>query len=233
MKSSIWVIALLLSIAGCSIKAPVASVVEAPASTAASTSSTKSFGATVSKPAQPTEQPRQAAVESPIAPPIQREIPPMATQTRPPEVQAVAQMQQDYAATIPLPSTGNVTVRDDIRKLDPSRLLTNCPPDTAPYAFAESTHYQVQICSQEYDPWLPKYYIGQAKDGSGEIRITSNSPDEARQLIFRHEGYTYNIYRDSAHPEASNAYLQVMSPSGKGYAEALLYLYERSGMPKQ
>jgi hypothetical protein len=152
--------------------------------------------------------------------------------------QAVAQtnspsaLRQDYATTAPLPSTGRVTIRDDIRNLDTKRLIATCPPDSAPYAFAESTNYQIQICSQEYDPWLPKYYIGQAKDGSGEMRITSTNPDEARQLIFKHQGYTYSLYRDTAHPESSNAYLQVFTPNGEGYAEALLYLYEMGRMPK-
>lgn len=140
-------------------------------------------------------------------------------------------IQKDYAATVPLPSTGRVTIRDSIRNLDLSQLIAECPADSAPYAFAESTNYRVQICSQEYDPWLPKYYIGQAKDGSGELRITSSDLDEARQLIFRHEGYTYIIYRDGARPEQVNAYLEVYTPNGENYAEALLYLYEAGAAP--
>ena len=141
-------------------------------------------------------------------------------------------MQLDYEAMTPLPSTGKVTIRDSMRNLDLSRLIADCPPDSAPYAFAESTHYQVQICSQEYDPWQPKYYIGQAKDGSGELRITSSDPEAARQLIFRHDGYAYVIYRDSARPEQTNAYLEIYSPDGQNYAEALIYLYETGPAPQ-
>lgn len=137
-----------------------------------------------------------------------------------------AQIQQDYAPTEPLPDTGKLTIRDNIRNLEPNRLIADCPSDSGPYAFAESTHYRVQICSQEYDPWQPKYYIGQAKDGSGELRITSTDPDQARQLIFKHEGYTYILYRDGARPEQVNAYLEVYFPNGERHAEALLWLYE-------
>ena len=139
--------------------------------------------------------------------------------------------QQDYAPTMPLPETGRVTIRDHIQNLDANRLITECPADSAPYAFAESTHYRVQICSAEYDPWMPKYYMGQAKDGSGELRITSSDPAEARQLIFKSEGYTYILYRDAARPEQVNAYLQVFTPNGDSYAEALLYFYE-AAMPQ-
>jgi len=119
-----------------------------------------------------------------------------------------------------------VTMRADIRTLDRSRLIADCPTDSGPYAFAESAHYQIQICSQEYDPWLPKYYIGQSKADHSRLQITSTNPDEARQLIFKNAGYTYILYRDSARPEQSNAYLQVYSPNGDQYSEALLYLYE-------
>lgn len=146
--------------------------------------------------------------------------------------QQTPDIQQDYAATAPLPATGKVTIRDSIRNLDMNQLIADCPSDSAPYAFAESTNYRVQICSEEYDPWQPKYYIGQAKDGSGEMHITSSNPDEARQLIFKHDGYTYILYRDSARPELTNAYLEVYSPSGENHAEALMYLYEASNPPR-
>jgi hypothetical protein len=135
-------------------------------------------------------------------------------------------IQQDYAPAVPLPATGKVTIRSDIRTLETARLIADCPTDSAPYALAESTNYRVQICSQEYDPWLPKYYIGQSKADQSLIRITSSNPDEARQLMFRNAGYSYVLYRDSARPEQSNAYLQIFTPDGKQYNEALLYLYE-------
>lgn len=140
-------------------------------------------------------------------------------------------LHQDYGPATPLPATGQVTIRSDIRDLDPNRLIAPCPSDSSPYAFAESTNYRVQICSAEYDPWQPKYYIGQAKQGNEELQITSTDPAAARQLIFNHAGYTYVLYRDgrgAASGEAANAYLQVFTPSGEGYAEALLYFYETS-----
>jgi hypothetical protein len=142
-------------------------------------------------------------------------------------------IQQDYAATAPLPSTGQVTVRDHIRNLDSDRLIVDCPADSAPYAFAESTNFEVQICSEEYDPWQPKYYISQAKDRSSGLRITSSNPEEARQLIFRNKGYTYVIYRDGARPDQQNAYLEVYTPDGDNFAEALLYLYEAGPAPRE
>jgi CMP-N-acetylneuraminic acid synthetase len=141
-------------------------------------------------------------------------------------------IQRDYESTAPLPSTGQVTIRDDIRNLELDQLITNCPTDSSPYAFAESTNYRVQICSQEYDPWLPKYYIGVAKDSSGELKITNTDAAEARQLIFKNAGYTYLIDRDEARPEQLNAYLEVYTPNGDNYAEALLYLYENNRPPR-
>lgn len=158
----------------------------------------------------------------------------------PPAERPVSQLQpdpntpnllRDYAPNAPIPATGQVTIRGDVRQLDLDRLIADCPADSAPYALAESTGYFIQICSAEYDPWLPKYYIGQAKDGSGELRLTNDNPDTARQLIFPNDGYTYTLYRDSARPDQTNAYLEVGTPDGKIYAEALFYLYERLDRP--
>lgn len=140
-------------------------------------------------------------------------------------------IQRDYATTTPLPATDQVTIRRDIRMLDHNQLIADCPTDTAPYAFAESTNYFIQICSAEFDPWLPKYYIGQAKDGSGILRITNTDLTTARQLIFRNDGYTYTLHHNGARPDLTNAYLEVYTPDGTGYGEALLYLYERLDRP--
>lgn len=135
------------------------------------------------------------------------------------------EIDRDYDLTTPIATTGKMTVRDRIRYIDTDQLITDCPTDTAPYALAESTHYRVQICSEEFDPQLPKYYIGQAKDGSGELRITSTNLDEARQLVFKNDDYTYVLYQDSNRPDQTNAYLEVYTPDGASYAEALFYLY--------
>jgi hypothetical protein len=135
-------------------------------------------------------------------------------------------IERDFGLTTPIAATGKITARDRIRFVDADRLFTPCPTDTAPYALAESTHYRVQVCSEEFDPQVPKYYIGQAKDGGGEMRITSSNPNEARQLVFKNADYTYVLYRDGRHPEQTNAYLEVYEPDGKSYAEALFYLYQ-------
>ena len=136
-----------------------------------------------------------------------------------------SEMERDFGLTTPIASTGKITERDRIRFVDADRLFTPCPTDTAPYALAESTHYRVQVCSEEFDPQMPKYYIGQAKDGGSEMRITSSNANEARQLVFKNADYTYMLYQDSARPDTTNAYLEVHEPDGKSYAEALLYLY--------
>ena len=116
-------------------------------------------------------------------------------QATPVQATPIRSPQPGYAPTAaPLP-TGQVTLRADIRNLETSRLIAACPTDSAPYAFAESNHYQIQICSQEYDPWQPKYYIGQSKTDQGSLNITSTNPDEARQLIFKNAGYTYRLRR--------------------------------------
>jgi hypothetical protein len=139
---------------------------------------------------------------------------------------------RDYDTMSPLPETGRVTVRSDINSLDTARLIVDCPTDTAPYAYAESSNYRIQICSEEYDPWIPKYYIGRAKEGGTELRLINKNVAEARQLIFRNGDYMYTIYRDGARPDRMNAYLEIYSPDDrKTYAEALLYLYEKSGQP--
>lgn len=139
-----------------------------------------------------------------------------------------ARVQRDYAPTTPLPATGQVTVHGSIRDVESDRMIADCPSDSAPYAFAESTHYLVQICSAEYDPWLPKYYMSRAKDGSGSLEITNSNPDTAQQLIFTNGDYTYTLYRDSARPDQTNAYLEIHTPDGTTHAEALLYFYQQS-----
>lgn len=140
-------------------------------------------------------------------------------------------VERDYAPTAPLPATGQVTVRGSIRDVESDRMITDCPSDSAPYALAESTHYLVQICSAEYDPWLPKYYMSRAKDGSGSLEITNNDPDTARQLIFPSGDYSYTLYRDSTRPDQTNAYLEIHTPDGTTHAEALLYFYQQIDRP--
>ncbi|MGG6294531.1 hypothetical protein ACQ4M4_08910 [Leptolyngbya sp. AN02str] len=139
---------------------------------------------------------------------------------------------RDVIPTEPIPATGRLTVRGDLRQADESLLFAQCPSDSAPYAIAASGNYRIQICSAEYDPWQPKYYIGQTHDGTEELKITSTNPDEARQLIFQNGGYVYNLYRDGGQPDMLNAYLEVYTPEGKIYAEALHYIYERQDMPQ-
>ena len=181
----------------------------------------------VSKPSQSASIPKpQAVAPSEASPSL-----PIKPDTQAPESRgtnstpAKGEIKRDYGLNAPIAATGKVTERDRIRYVDADRLITPCPTDTAPYALAESTHYRIQVCSAEYDPQMPKYYIGQAKDGGGEMRITSNNSDEARQLVFKNADYTYVLYQDGARPEQTNAYLEVYAPDGQSSAEALFYLY--------
>ena len=202
----IWVLPCLLSAIGCSPNQPVSSepVLSQSSPSQGSQPTSPIDPSTAAHPASQTK-----VATSPASP----------TSSSPTSVSP--------KTTPPTPTTSNkVTIRADIRTLDRSRLIADCPSDSGPYAFAESAHYQIQICSQEYDPWLPKYYIGQSKADHSRLQITSTNLNEARQLIFKNAGYTYILYRDSARPEQSNAYLQVYSPNGDQYSEALLYLYE-------
>ncbi|MBD2310339.1 hypothetical protein H6G20_01405 [Desertifilum sp. FACHB-1129] len=173
--------------------------------------------------------------EQPATPPSSNETsqPPGVAQNRP-TFQADSDNPnylRDYEPTEPLPATGRVTIRGDARPLDPSNLFTTCPTDTGLYAYAESTNYEIIICSEEFSPDVPKTYISQAKDGSGSLRIVSQDRDSAYRLTFSNGGYTYSLYRDGARPEQLNAYLEVTEPNGKTYAEALLYLYEYTRRP--
>jgi hypothetical protein len=135
---------------------------------------------------------------------------------------------RDYDFSTPLPQTGKVTIRRSLREFKQNRMFKPCPANSELYAFAESTNYQVEICTKEHTLKQPKYYFSRAKNGSGSLTIKSNDEDAAYQLIFYNNGYTYLIYRDgsnSRHP--INAYLEVTRPDGKTFGEALIYLYER------
>lgn len=136
---------------------------------------------------------------------------------------------RDYGFSTPLPQTGKVTIRQTLRKFKPNRMFKPCPANSNLYAYAESTNYQVEICTKENTLNQPKYYLSRSKNGKSSLTITSNDEDAAYQLIYNNNGYTYSIYRDGGGPHnAINAYLEVTRPDGKTFGEALLYLYERS-----
>ncbi|OUL29518.1 hypothetical protein BV372_23110 [Nostoc sp. T09] len=135
---------------------------------------------------------------------------------------------RDYGFSTSLPQTGKVTIRQPIQQFKQTRMFKACPANSKLYAYAESTNYQVEICTKENNPRLPKYYLSRAKNGKSSLTITSHDEDDAAQLIFKNNGYTYLIYRDGGGPSNSiNAYLEVTRPDGKTFGEALLYLYER------
>lgn len=134
---------------------------------------------------------------------------------------------RDYGFSMPLPQTGKVTIRQPLRQFKQNRMFKPCPANSNLYAYAESTNYQVEICTKEYTLNQPKYYLSRANNGKSSLTITSNDEDAAYQLIFNNNGYTYSIYRDGGGPRnAINAYLEVTRPDGKTFGEALLYLYE-------
>ncbi|QIR35518.1 hypothetical protein HCG51_01290 [Tolypothrix sp. PCC 7910] len=135
---------------------------------------------------------------------------------------------RDYGFSTPLPQTGKVTIRQPIQKFKKNRMFKACPANSNLYAYVESTNYQVEICTKENNPRLPKYYFSRAKNGKSSLTIISNDEDDASQLIFKNNGYTYSIYRDGGGPDnLYNAYLEVTRPDGKTFGEALLYLYEK------
>ncbi|MBW4445757.1 MAG: hypothetical protein KME38_02470 [Spirirestis rafaelensis WJT71-NPBG6] len=135
---------------------------------------------------------------------------------------------RDYNFSTPLPQTGKVTIRRALREFKQNRMFKACPANSELYAFAESTNYQVEICTKEHTLKQPKYYFSRAKNGSSSLTIKSNDEDAAYQLIFQNNGYTYSIYRDGGSSKNPiNAYLEVTRPDGKTFVEALIYLYER------
>ncbi|MBF2077525.1 MAG: hypothetical protein IGR76_03135 [Synechococcales cyanobacterium T60_A2020_003] len=134
---------------------------------------------------------------------------------------------RDYDPLTPIPQIGSVTVRGTLDEATDGSTIEDCPTNTDLYAVAESTSYQIQVCSAEGNPQLPKYFVAQAQDGSGTVRITNEEVDSARQLIFKGDRDWYSLYRDSAHPEITNAYLEIYTPDGRTYAEALLSIHER------
>lgn len=135
---------------------------------------------------------------------------------------------RDYNFSTPLPQTGKVTIRRTLAEFKQNRMFKACPANSELYAFAESTNYQVEICTKEHTLKQPKYYLSRAKNGSSSLTIKSNDEDAAYQLIFQNNGYTYSIYRDGGSSKNPiNAYLEVTRPDGKTFGEALIYLYER------
>lgn len=138
---------------------------------------------------------------------------------------------RDYDPLTPIPDTGTVTVRGSMDEAPSYLTFEDCPAESGLYAVAESTSYVIQVCSAETDPWLPKYFTAQAKDGSGAIQVTNEEEASARQLIFKGDRYWYILYRDGARPEIMNAYLEIYTPEGRIYAEALWFMYERRDYP--
>jgi hypothetical protein len=138
---------------------------------------------------------------------------------------------RDYDPTAPIPATGQTTIRGSIRNLNTNRMIAECPADSAPYAYAESTNHRVQICSAEFDPWLPKYFMGQSKDGSSDIRITNEELESAQQLVFNNGDRTYALSGSRDRAGDTNVYLEIRNPDGTTYAEALLYFYEQTDRP--
>lgn len=142
----------------------------------------------------------------------------------------------DYDFSTPIPQIGRTTIRRSLAEFDRTQMVAPCPPDTVLLTAAESTNYHIQICSAEDDPTQPAYYMGFAKDGSGDIVIPASDRQAARQNVFRNGNYTYSIYADGRAPERMNAYLEVLLPNGEMHAEALWYLYrhnERGSRPTE
>ena len=130
---------------------------------------------------------------------------------------------EDYRFSTPLPQTGKVTIRRSLKAFNRQRMFTACPKNSRLYAFAESTHYLVQICAQQ---GVPRYYLSKGKQDGSRLTIEDRDSSRTRQLIFANKDYLYILYRDGARPERINAYLQVFRKDQQILGEALLYLYE-------
>lgn len=128
---------------------------------------------------------------------------------------------QDYGWKTPLPQTGKLTIRRPLRAFSRKQMFAACPGGSNLYAFAESTHYKVQICAVG---GTPRYYMGRSKINSNKLTVEDRNGDRANQLIFVRGDYSYILYRDGRGP--INAYLQVFQKDQQILGEALLYLYE-------
>lgn len=71
-----------------------------------------------------------------------------------------------------------------------------CPDDNAAVnRYAETASYQLWICSSANNPNIPRYYVGDAKNGSGGItlRLASYSPN---QYVAVNNNYRYVLNRN-------------------------------------
>jgi hypothetical protein len=133
---------------------------------------------------------------------------------------------RDYDPLTPIPATGQVTRRGNLAEAPGYLHFADCPEGADLYAVAQSSSYVIQVCAAVGDPLQPELFLAQAKDGSGTIQVISEDPQAAQQLIFRGDRYWYMLYRDGARPEILNAYLEIYTPEGRTYAEALYGIYE-------
>lgn len=134
---------------------------------------------------------------------------------------------EDYGSTTPLPQTGRVTIRRSLQQFNSQRLFAPCPTGSQLSTYAESTHYQIQLCAVK---GTPRYYLSRDKRSgqrSQVFQVEEKDPQFANQRIFRKGRFQYILYRDGRNPERQNAYLQVFEGNQYRLGEALIYLYER------
>jgi hypothetical protein len=135
-------------------------------------------------------------------------------------------------ATASTPKKLPVTDYQDIRNFDSRKQFTPCPTDTILLRFAETTKYKVQICSQEGDLSLPGYYMGQGKNGGGNLKFKIRDQQAAQTGVYKHEDYSYILYTDGLHRDGFRPKLQVYGPKAKLLLEEqLLSLYDKDYHP--
>lgn len=142
----------------------------------------------------------------------------------------------DYDYKTPLPSTGRVTIRQDLNAFDRQKMLTSCPSSSQLYGWAESRNYFIQICAVN---GIPRYWISRQKSQRNLLIFEDKNSNSTRQLVFRKNDRNYILYRDGRGANCSknggNAYLEIYQRTPQKVSlllkEALLYLFEVNGSP--
>ncbi len=138
-------------------------------------------------------------------------------------------IKRDYDFQTPVPLISRITIRDNIRNLPKSKLFTRCPDKTVLLEYAESSKYSIMICSDEKNTRQEKYWIQNAKNGSGKLTLTAFVYTTGAPFYkYGDEIFSILTDDDGIKPVKFNAYLERYNSKTKiGSAEALLYHYHR------
>lgn len=140
---------------------------------------------------------------------------------------AVAEeLQRDFPFNQPIPETGRVTQRLPLNQLPAAKLFSKCPESTKLAQYAESSHFQVIICTDKKAARSFKYWIQKSKRTNKISQIIARTDPNSLESVWESGDYRVMIYADGARPDTINAYLESYNrKTQKGIAEALLYHY--------